>query len=173
MLQWLYTYVASFYSQYFSYFSRRMLQVCFFGCCICFIPMLQVFYLDVVYILYGFQVFFRYFCKYFGCMFQVFHLPLDVYCKCCIWMFQVDRVLHLPPSSPLTASPWCLHLLSSSAGHPNQRHRQALPAPFLLDAGGATGNGCHEWRGRALLSVLWFRYMGRQTLLLLRNSVVP
>jgi hypothetical protein len=34
------------------------LQVCLFGCYICFTHMLQVFYLDVVYALQIFQVFF-------------------------------------------------------------------------------------------------------------------
>jgi hypothetical protein len=34
-----------------SVFFRRMLQVCLFRCCLCFIHILQVFYLDVVYVL--------------------------------------------------------------------------------------------------------------------------
>ena len=50
MLQWLYMYVASFCSQCFICFSRHMLQVCLFECCICFTHMLQVFYLDVAYV---------------------------------------------------------------------------------------------------------------------------
>ena len=36
MLQWLYTHFASVYSKYYTYFFRRMLQVCLSGCCICF-----------------------------------------------------------------------------------------------------------------------------------------
>ena len=44
-------------------FSRRMLQVCLFECCICFIHMLKAFYLDVVYVLYGFRVFLGAFCR--------------------------------------------------------------------------------------------------------------
>ena len=69
MLQWLYTYVVSFCSQCFICFYRRMLQVCLFECCICFTHMLQVFYLDVTYIIQWFQVFFfRCFCKYFICL---------------------------------------------------------------------------------------------------------
>jgi hypothetical protein len=32
-------------------FFRRMLQMCLFGYCICFIHMLQVFYLDIAYAL--------------------------------------------------------------------------------------------------------------------------
>jgi hypothetical protein len=39
-------------------FSRRMLQACLFGCCIYFTHMLQIFYLDVVYVYNSFQVFF-------------------------------------------------------------------------------------------------------------------
>jgi hypothetical protein len=50
-------------------------------CYKCFIWMLRIFY-NV------FQVFLMCFCKYFRCMFQVFHLPLDICCKCCIRMFQ-------------------------------------------------------------------------------------
>jgi hypothetical protein len=56
-----------------SVFSRRMLQVCLFRCCICFTPMLQVFYRDVAYVL-------QYFFKYFRYIFRVFHLPSDVWC---------------------------------------------------------------------------------------------
>ena len=41
-----------------SVFFRRTLQVCLFGCCICFTHMLQVFYLDVAYVfVMAFQVF--------------------------------------------------------------------------------------------------------------------
>ena len=36
---------------------RRMLQVCLFGCCICFTHMLQVFYLNVEYVCNDFRVF--------------------------------------------------------------------------------------------------------------------
>ena len=35
----------------FHLFFRRMLQVCLSGCCICFTHMLQLFYLDVAYVL--------------------------------------------------------------------------------------------------------------------------
>jgi hypothetical protein len=38
--------------QIFHMFFRRMLQVCLFVCCICFIHMLRVFYPDVAYVLY-------------------------------------------------------------------------------------------------------------------------
>ena len=55
---------------------------------IVFIWMLHVFYLDVAYGCNGFHVFSGIFSKCFRSMFQVFHLPLDVCCNCCIWMFQ-------------------------------------------------------------------------------------
>jgi hypothetical protein len=51
MLQWLYTYVASFCSQCVSSVFQMYVQVCLFGCCICFTHILQVFYLDVTYVL--------------------------------------------------------------------------------------------------------------------------
>jgi hypothetical protein len=35
----------------------------------------------------------------------------------------------------------CLHLLSVSVRHPNQRRRRAPPPPFLLDACGASWDG--------------------------------
>jgi hypothetical protein len=37
--------------QMFHLFFRRMLQVFLFGCCICFTHTLQVFYLDITYVL--------------------------------------------------------------------------------------------------------------------------
>jgi hypothetical protein len=45
---------------------------------------LQVFYLEVAYFFQWFQVFFWYFCKCFRCIFQVFHMSSDIYCKYCI-----------------------------------------------------------------------------------------
>jgi hypothetical protein len=56
-----------------SVFSKRMLQMCLSGCCICFTHTLHMFYLDVTYVCTGFQV---------------SRLPSDVCCNCCIWMFQ-------------------------------------------------------------------------------------
>ena len=41
----------AFVSNVLSVFSRRTLQVCLFGCCICSTHMLQIFYLDVAYVL--------------------------------------------------------------------------------------------------------------------------
>jgi hypothetical protein len=54
MLQWLYTYVAKLLFPMFHMFFRRILQV-LFGCCICFTHMLQLFYLDVAYVLQWFS----------------------------------------------------------------------------------------------------------------------
>jgi hypothetical protein len=48
-------------SPMFYLFSRRMLQVCLSGCCICFTHMLLVFYLHVAYVCNIFQVFFQVF----------------------------------------------------------------------------------------------------------------
>jgi hypothetical protein len=88
MLQLLYTCVASVCSKCFIYFFRYMLQVYFFGYCICF-TVLQVFYLDIAYALqWPFKYFFKCFYKCFICMFQVFNLSLDVCYKCFICMFQ-------------------------------------------------------------------------------------
>jgi hypothetical protein len=69
----------------FHLFFRRMMLVCLSGYCIYLTHMLQVFYLDVTYVL---QWFSSVFCKCFRHMFQVFHLSSDVCCKCCIWIFQ-------------------------------------------------------------------------------------
>ena len=66
MLQWLFTYVAIVCPQCFICFFRRMLQACLSGCCICFTHMLQVFYLDVVYV-----------CNYFQLFLQVFQMHVS------------------------------------------------------------------------------------------------
>ena len=69
-------------------FFIRMFQVCLFGCCICFIHMLQVFYLDVAYVLQcfsgGFASVSDTCLKCFICMLQVLHLDVS----------NVDRLLH-------------------------------------------------------------------------------
>jgi hypothetical protein len=97
ILQWLYTYVVSDCSKCFICFFMRTLQICLFGCHICFTYMLQVFYLDVAYALQWLFKCFRFFCKCFRRMLHVFHLSPDVCCK----MFyldvsKVDRVFHPP-----------------------------------------------------------------------------
>jgi hypothetical protein len=78
----------------FHLFFQTMLQVCLSECCICFTPMLQIFYLDVVYICNDFkcfQVFLQVFQMHvssvssvFRCLFQVLHLDVS------------NWVLHLP-----------------------------------------------------------------------------
>jgi hypothetical protein len=74
--------------QMFLLFFRRMLQTCLFGCCICFTHILQLFYLNVAYVL---QWLFKWFQGFFKCFrhtFQVFYLSSDVCCKCFIWIFK-------------------------------------------------------------------------------------
>jgi hypothetical protein len=92
-----------------SVFSERMLQVCLYGCCICFIYTLHVFYLDVAYGCNGFQVFSGVFSSVstvFRCMLQL--LYLDV--------LKANRVLHLF-SLPSTVLSRCV-LFPSPTGHP-------------------------------------------------------
>ena len=64
------------------YVSSVFLDVCckcvLFGCYISFTHIVP--YLDIVYVLQYFQVFL----KCFRSIFQVYHLPSDAYCKCCI-----------------------------------------------------------------------------------------
>ena len=52
-----------------SVFSEVFCECVYVDVAYVFTHMLQVFYLDVVYVLHGFQVFFRCFCKCFRCMF--------------------------------------------------------------------------------------------------------
>ena len=85
-------YVASFYSQCFICFFRSILQVCLFGCCICFTHMFQMFYLNVAYVLQWFWGVFASVsdvcCKCFSCfgrMLQVFHLNVA----------KIEQVLHM------------------------------------------------------------------------------
>jgi hypothetical protein len=63
------------------------------------LPMFHLCFLDICYkcvVLYGCCIWLQWFssvfrCFFFKCfknMFQVFHLPSDVCCNCCIWMFQ-------------------------------------------------------------------------------------
>ena len=59
MLQWLYTYVANSYSQCFSAFSNVCCKCVYLDVAYVFTHMLQVFYLDVAYVLQWFQVFFK------------------------------------------------------------------------------------------------------------------
>jgi uncharacterized membrane protein YgcG len=85
----------------FHLFSRRMLQVCLSRCCICFTHLLQVFYLDIAYIL---QLFF----KCFQVFFQVFQTyvanasaVLDICCKSIS-----SDVARDPPATAACCSYW-------------------------------------------------------------------
>jgi hypothetical protein len=72
------------FSMFHLFFFRRTLQVCLSECCICLTHMLAS-VLSGYYICYAMvSSVFRYFCKCFRYMFQLFHLPLDICCKCCI-----------------------------------------------------------------------------------------
>jgi hypothetical protein len=125
MLQWLYTYVTSFYSQcLICVFSRHMLQVCLFGCCICFTHMLQVFYLDVAYVLQWFS--------------YVLASVSDACFKCFICLqtyvaivvsrcFKSRSVLHLAPH-------FLLHRLGVSSSSWRWLGIRC-PLPLFLDAG--------------------------------------
>jgi hypothetical protein len=83
-----------------------------------------------VYVCNGFQVFFRCFFKCFRSMFQMFHLPSDVCCNCCIWMFQKQIGCYISPPRLL------LHCLGVSSS----RCRQGIhttprrPGPFKSEA---------------------------------------
>jgi hypothetical protein len=88
-------------SKCFICFFRRMLQMCLFGCCICFTHMLQLFYLDVAH---AFTIAFQVFS-------DVFTSFLDASSKCsiCLQMYvanvsKVDRVLLLRTHLPQLAS---------------------------------------------------------------------
>ena len=119
ILQWLYTYVASFCSQYFICFFRRMCKV--------FIWMLQ-----------GFQVFSG-----------VFAIISDACFKCfiCLWTYVASvasrccqiRSSVASPSSLSAVSPRCL--LPAPVGHPP-------PHPPLIDAGDVRGGAGPAWARR-------------------------
>jgi hypothetical protein len=100
----------------------------------------------------------------FKCFSGVFVSVSDACFKCFIFLqkyvasiasgyLKVYRVLHLAPSSPLTALHRCLHLLSVPAGHPNQRRMRAPPPSsrcwwrgvgWKRGGGRATANGTGE-----------------------------
>jgi hypothetical protein len=69
-------------------------------------------------------------------MFQVFHLPSDVYCNYCIWMFQIDRALYVSP-----------HFLLHRLGVSSSQHQQgiAAPSPSFLDASDVRSNADPTW----------------------------
>jgi hypothetical protein len=72
----------------FHLFSRHMLQMCLFGCCIYLTRMLQVFYLDVVYVLQWLFMCFWVFLHVFKTHVSNISSSSDVCCKCCMGMFQ-------------------------------------------------------------------------------------
>ena len=123
MLKWLYTYVASFCSPCFIYFSDVCckcvyLYVAYVShiCCKCFIWMLCMFYN-------GFQVFLCVFASVSDACFKYF-ICLRMYVasvapRCC-----KSRSGVASPSSLSAVSPQCFVLLPAPAGHP-------LPLPFF------------------------------------------
>jgi hypothetical protein len=153
MLQWLYTYVASFCCQcLICVFSRHTLQLCLFGCCICFTHMLQVFYLDVAYVL-----------QWFSC---VLASVLDACFKCFIYLqtyiaivvsrcFKSRSVLHLAP-----------HFLLPHLGVSSSSRRQLgirCPLPLFLDASDVRDGASPTWmRETATGAGVWMlRLSGR------------
>jgi hypothetical protein len=87
--------------------------------------MLQVFYLDVAYVLQWFQVFLGVFISVSDVCFKYF-ICLQTYVVSVASGCFKSRLGVASPSSPSAASPRCL-LLPALAGHPNQRRRRALP----------------------------------------------
>ena len=117
MLQWLYTYVASFFSYCF---------ICFpDACCKCV-------YLDVAYVSHIYCKCFIWmlcmFCNGFKCLSGVLANVLDACFKCLIYLpTHIANVVSecfksgsgvVSLSSPSTSSPWCLLLLPTLVGHP-------------------------------------------------------
>ena len=113
MLQWLYTYVASVRSKCFICFFRSILQVCIFGCCICFTHMLQEYVRNVsvvlvlccnrcfhvascncfIWMLHMFQTHVASVCsKYFICFRHMLHSSVSC-CKCFVFQRYVQRVM--------------------------------------------------------------------------------
>jgi hypothetical protein len=105
-----------------------VLEVCFiyvFRMCVAsvFIWMLHVFHTYVACVLFRCCVWLQWFSSVFMCffkcfrsMFQVFQLPIDVYCNCFFYVSKIDWVLHLSSPSSSTLSR-CV-LLPVSVGHP-------------------------------------------------------
>jgi len=116
-------YVASFCSQCFICFFKHILQVCLYVSHIC----LQIFLSRCcLYFCNGFKCF-KVFFRCFRCMFQVFHLPSHVCFVTVTSEYFKSRSGVASPSSPSAASPRCLLLLPTPAGHPIRRHGQGIP----------------------------------------------
>jgi len=116
-------------------FSRHMLKVCLFGCCICFTHTLHACLSGCSVWLQWFSSIFKCFFKCFKSMFQVFCLHSYVYCNYCIWpsafigmlqllylMFQKQISCCISPPRPL------LHRLSMSSSR-RQQGIQTTPGP--------------------------------------------
>jgi hypothetical protein len=93
------TYIASVFIWMRHMFHTYIRCMCLSGCCVC---------------LQWFSSVFRCFFKCFRSMFQMFHLPSDVCCNCCIWMFQKQIGCYISPPRLL------LHCLGVSSSRCRQ-----------------------------------------------------
>jgi hypothetical protein len=100
-------------------------------CCICFTQMLQVFYLDVAYVLQWFASVSDACFKYFICLETLQVLYLDI--------SKVDQVLHLPSRF------LCLASVSPPPPPPPTPDGHPLPLTSLLDAGDVRGGSGPAW----------------------------
>jgi hypothetical protein len=85
MLQWFVHMLQACVPNVSSVFQKYVANLCYLDVCLCFICMLQVFYLDIMYVYNGFQMFF-------SC---VFSSVLDTCFKCFIYLFFMLQVLCL------------------------------------------------------------------------------
>ena len=116
----------------FHLFFQSTLQVCLLVCCICFTHMLQVFYLDVAYVL-------QWFLSVFHMFLQVFQMHVSCVSSAIRRILQVlhpdvlkvDRVLHLSPyfcclasvSPPPTSVGWAFELEAQAGAAPSPSSR--------------------------------------------------
>jgi hypothetical protein len=108
-------------------FFRRMLQVCLFGCCICFTHMSQLFYLMLCMFYDGFKCFSGVFVNVSDACFKCF-ICLQMYVASVVSGCFKSRSGVASPSLPSIVSPWCLVLLLLAlVGQPNQRRKRVLP----------------------------------------------
>jgi hypothetical protein len=128
-----------------------MLQVCLFGCYICFTHMLQVLYLDIVYVLHGFQVFLCVSDTCFKCFICLQTYVTSVASGC------FKSRLGVASRSLLTS----VSLPSLGAGWTFEPKVQTGPAPpLLLDAYGAAGDKLPRVALASAPCVSWFHYAG-------------
>jgi hypothetical protein len=90
MLQWFVHVCCKRLFLMFHLFFRCMLQVCLSGCCICFTHMLQLFYLDVAYVLQLFSSVFHVSYVCFKCF-----ICLLLYIRSIADFLKLDQVLHM------------------------------------------------------------------------------